>query len=331
VTLDRCPEVHNREIVRASTWKTGLEMKAATLLKTLFPALLLFAASPTNAGDYPQRRVATWFPAGDGRIVIYSYHLDETLATTYRRSDTYDQAGLQGIVAIFRSRSDQKRHHVDLILIELLDHLQDHFEADSIELISGYRSLPFNKTLAKASRNVAEDSMHVVGQAADIHIDEVTEAIVSEYVRSLRVGGVGYYPAHDFVHIDTGEVRNWDLPDEPGRRLTAMRKGITWQIISDRDTHLPGQAIRFVITNKTGSPKTLQNAPILQIFRRGMWEPKYPLSIPGELTVGPGETCKGLWRPSEQDPFGKYRIILSESERFPHLDARSNEFYRKRK
>jgi uncharacterized protein YcbK (DUF882 family) len=306
-------------------------MKSATMLKYIFVALLLIAASPAKAGDYPRNRIATRFPAGDGEIVIYSYHLDETLSTTYRRSDTYDKTGLQGIVDIFRSRSDQKRHHIDLILIELLDHLQDHFEADSIELISGYRSSALNKSLAKTRPDVAEESMHLLGRAADVHIDEVTEEIVADYVRSLKVGGVGYYPAHDFVHIDTGEIRHWDLPDEPGRRLTAMRKGISWQIITDRDIHLPGQAIRFVITNTTDSPKTVQNTPILQIFGRGTWVSKVPLPIPGKLTVGPGETWKGRWSPSKHDPFGKYRIVIPEFEHFPHLDARSNEFYRKRK
>ena len=307
-------------------------MGVATMLKYTFLALLLIAASPAKAGVYPQNRRATRFPAGDGEIVIYSYHLDETLATTYRRSNTYAQAGLQAIVDIFRSRSDQKRHPIDLTLIELLDHLQDHFGADSIELISGYRSQPLNKSLAKTCRNVSEESMHVLGRAVDVHIDEVTEEIVADYVRRLKVGGVGYYPAHDFVHIDTGDIRNWDLPDEPGRRLTAMRKGITWQIITDVDIHLPGEAIRFVVTNTTGSPKTLQNAPILQLFRRGTWVSKAPLpAMPAELTVGSGGTWKGIWRPSEHDPFGKYRIVIPESEHFPHLDARSNEFYRKRK
>jgi uncharacterized protein YcbK (DUF882 family) len=306
-------------------------MRVAITLKFVFPALLLITASPAKAGIYPRNRIATRFPGGDGKIVIYSYHLDETLSTTYRISDTYDQAGLQRIVDIFRSRSDQKRHHVDLLLIELLDHLQDHFRADSIELISGYRSPPFNRTLAKTCCDVAEDSMHVLGRAADVHIDEVTEEIVADYVRSLKVGGVGYYPAHDFVHLDTGEIRNWDLPDEPGRRLTAMRKGITWQVITDRDIHLPGQTIRFVVTNKTASPKTLQNAPILQIFRRGIWVSKSPLRIPPEPTIGAGESWQGEWRPSACDPFGKHRIIIPESEHYPHLDARSNEFYRKRK
>jgi uncharacterized protein YcbK (DUF882 family) len=305
-------------------------MRASTWLKYVFPVLLLFAASAAETDDYPRKRIATRFPAGDGKIVIYSYHLDETRSTTYRRSDGYDQAGLRGIVGIFRSRSDQKRHHIDLTLIELLDHLQDHFEADSIELISGYRSSALNKFLAKTCRNVAEESMHVLGRAADVHIDEVTEGIVADYVCNLEVGGVGYYPAYDFVHIDTGEIRRWDVPDEPGRRLTAMRKGISWQIITDRDIHLPGQAIRFAITNTTASPKTLRNAPILQIFRRGAWVSKVSLPTLRVLTVGSGETWKGVWRPSKDDPFGKYRIVIPESEHYPHLDARSNEFYRKR-
>jgi uncharacterized protein YcbK (DUF882 family) len=318
--------------MRASTRKTGLGVKAATLPKYLLPVLLLLiAASPLGAGDYPSKCVTTRFPRGDGRIVIYSYHLDETLVTTYRTSDVYDETGLQRIASIFRSRSDQKTHRVDIILIELLDHLQDHFEADSIELISGYRSRPFNAALAKSSGDVAEESMHVHGRAADVHIDEVTEEIVADYVRSLKVGGVGYYPARDFVHIDTGDVRNWDLADEPGRRLIAMRQGIVWQIITDRDIHLPGEEIDFGLTNTTGNRKKLRNAPILQIFRRGMWTSKGPLPVPKDLTVGPGETWNGFWKPSAQAPFGKYRIVITESERFPHLEARSNEFYRKRR
>jgi uncharacterized protein YcbK (DUF882 family) len=26
---------------------------------------------------------------------------------------------------------------------------------------------------------------------------------------SLRAGGVGYYPQSQFVHLDTGRLRNW--------------------------------------------------------------------------------------------------------------------------
>jgi len=27
--------------------------------------------------------------------------------------------------------------------------------------------------------------------------------------RNLKLGGVGYYPTSDFVHVDTGRVRYW--------------------------------------------------------------------------------------------------------------------------
>jgi len=27
---------------------------------------------------------------------------------------------------------------------------------------------------------------------------------------ALQMGGVGYYPDDDFVHVDTGAVRHWD-------------------------------------------------------------------------------------------------------------------------
>jgi uncharacterized protein YcbK (DUF882 family) len=41
-------------------------------------------------------------------------------------------------------------------------------------------------------------------QAQGVSLDRVRAA-----ARTLRQGGVGYYPASNFVHVDTGRVRYW--------------------------------------------------------------------------------------------------------------------------
>ena len=47
------------------------------------------------------------------------------------------------------------------------------------------------------------------GKAIDIRLPGVPLARVREAALDLKLGGVGYYPGSDFVHVDTGRVRTW--------------------------------------------------------------------------------------------------------------------------
>jgi uncharacterized protein YcbK (DUF882 family) len=289
----------------------------------------VLSAAAASGGNIPVKALETPFPPGDGKLSIYSYHLDRYHEIVYRRGDSYDPEGLKQIERAFRSR-DGKSHPIDLLLIELLDHLQEHFKAETIELISGYRSPKLNERLRKEGVPAGENSYHIEGKAADIHFDEITEEKIEEYARSLAVGGVGYYPAQDFVHVDTGEVRRWSLPDKPGRLFTALRKGALWEVTTDRDLYLPGESIPFSILNITRTPKKRDIPLQLQRFRKGEWVFVKELLPAGSREVGPGKTVPGAWKPDAADPFGKFRMVLPGPEGFPHLEARSNEFYRKR-
>jgi len=37
-----------------------------------------------------------------------------------------------------------------------------------------------------------------------IHLEHLRDT-----AKSLKIGGVGFYPASNFVHVDTGRVRYW--------------------------------------------------------------------------------------------------------------------------
>jgi hypothetical protein len=78
-----------------------------------------------------------------------------------------------------------------------------------IEVVSGYRSPKYNLMLRKKGHQVARHSQHMEGHAVDFRIRGVTTRQVLSYVRSLHMGGVGFYPHSQFVHSDTGPVRYW--------------------------------------------------------------------------------------------------------------------------
>ena len=83
------------------------------------------------------------------------------------------------------------------------------FRAPRIEVVSGYRSPKYNLMLRKKGHQVARESQHTQGTAVDFRIRGVTTETLRDFVRSLHLGGVGYYPRTHFVHADTGKVRYW--------------------------------------------------------------------------------------------------------------------------
>lgn len=148
--------------------------------------------------------------SGDGVIGMQDIQTKEFFNVIYRnRNGHYDDEALVVIDHIFRCHGQQEKFPISLKLIELIDHIQDHFDAKEVRIISGYRSPSYNAKLKARSRRVARESLHMEGMAADIIIPGVSAARLRDYAKSLRAGGVGYYGANAFVHIDIGEVRHW--------------------------------------------------------------------------------------------------------------------------
>ncbi len=78
-----------------------------------------------------------------------------------------------------------------------------------IHIVSGYRSREYNERLIREGRGVSPRSLHLSGMAIDFRIPGVPSKTVARTALDLRAGGVGFYPASDFVHIDSGRVRSW--------------------------------------------------------------------------------------------------------------------------
>jgi hypothetical protein len=98
---------------------------------------------------------------------------------------------------------------MDTRLLNVLARAARKFSAARIEIVSGYRSPKYNLMLRKKGHQVARQSQHVEGHAVDFRIRGVPTRSLLVFVRSLRLGGVGFYPHSQFVHSDTGRVRYW--------------------------------------------------------------------------------------------------------------------------
>lgn len=149
-------------------------------------------------------------PRGDGVLSLYNVHLKETVTVEYRRGNgRYSDAGLEKINHLLRCRADNKETEMARDLIELVDHLQDHFGVRTVDVVSGYRTPSFNAYLKRLGRRVARHSRHMLGEAMDIRLPGVNMRTVRNYLVVLRTGGVGYYGRSRFVHVDVGPFRTW--------------------------------------------------------------------------------------------------------------------------
>ena len=110
---------------------------------------------------------------------------------------------------LFRSRTGDV-YQMDPALLDLLHTLARSTQsARPFEVISAYRSPRTNAQLRAHTEGVAAGSLHMVGQAIDIRLTDVPLPKLRDAAKALGVGGVGYYPSSDFVHVDTGRVRFW--------------------------------------------------------------------------------------------------------------------------
>jgi len=100
---------------------------------------------------------------------------------------------------------------IDPGVFELLYRVQREFGGTrTFEVISGYRCPATNGRLRETrGGGVARHSLHMEGRAIDVRLPGVSLADLRDAAQSLRVGGVGFYPREQFVHLDTGRVRSW--------------------------------------------------------------------------------------------------------------------------
>ena len=138
-------------------------------------------------------------------------HTGEALSVAYRVAGTHVTHALQSIDHLLRDHRTGDTHAIDPALLDQLQQLaQITGTRRPYQVISGFRSERSNLLLrTTGGGGVAKDSLHMQGCAIDIRLADVRLADLRTAAMSLKLGGVGYYPGSDFVHLDSGRVRSW--------------------------------------------------------------------------------------------------------------------------
>lgn len=164
------------------------------------------AAAPAGAAS----RAGLPSTRGPRSLSFFNTHTNESLETIYWCDDAYCAPGLKEIDHLLRDHRTGEVKEIDRSLLDLLHELRSEIGVNQpFHVISGYRSQASNTLLRHEGHGVAARSFHIQGRAVDIRLPGVGLGELRDIAVRLGRGGVGYYPASDFVHVDVGPPRTW--------------------------------------------------------------------------------------------------------------------------
>ncbi len=150
------------------------------------------------------------FNLPEKRLHLKSIHTGEEIHVAFWRSGAYLQSGLTQLNKFLRDHRTGDVTKMDPELFALVHRVYEKSGSHKpIEIISGFRSIKTNDMLRAQGRNVAKNSQHVQGKAMDIRITDVPLKKQRDIALEMGVGGVGFYSASRFIHVDTGRPRRW--------------------------------------------------------------------------------------------------------------------------
>lgn len=182
--------------------------------------------------------------AEERTLSIYNIHTKEALTVTYKKDGKYVPEAMDQLNQMMRDWRRNLVIKMDPALIDLIWELHEELGSkEPVHLICGYRSVATNEMLRRTQGGQAQNSRHIVGQAADIVFPDVPLKQLRYSALIAERGGVGFYPAsgYPFVHVDTGNVRHW--PRVPRLELAVLfPKGHSLHIPADGRPLTPADA-----------------------------------------------------------------------------------------
>jgi len=145
------------------------------------------------------------------RLRLFHTHTGQRLDIVYRHGDTYDPDALVQLNRYLRDHRTGDVHEYDPRVFDLLHDLTAALGRPNseIDIVCGYRTPWSNEYLRTHGHGVARHSLHMQAMAIDIRVPGVRSSTLRDTALGLGRGGVGYYAASDFVHLDVGRVRRW--------------------------------------------------------------------------------------------------------------------------
>jgi uncharacterized protein YcbK (DUF882 family) len=210
----------------------GTFAKHRVLLRSLSLVLTVAIAMATTPVSIRAETTA----ADERMLEMHNIHNNENIKIVYKRNGKFIPEALQKLDHFMRDWRKDITIKMDPNLYDII--WQAHTELGSqepIDLISGHRSAKTNNNLRSKGGGQARRSLHITGQAADLHFPDIKVQQLRNEGLILERGGVGYYPKSGipFVHLDTGPVRHW--PRLPRQELALLfPSGHSKHVPSDR-------------------------------------------------------------------------------------------------
>jgi uncharacterized protein YcbK (DUF882 family) len=166
----------------------------------------------TTAGLLGASRAALAMPmiSVGTRVRLVDAHTGAVFDGVYRNPKGPIALAMDQLGLFLRDRRTGGVTNIDAGVIDFVAAVTAAIGQPSANILSAYRSLQTNAMLEHTMFGVADNSQHLYGRALDVSfstgLDDAMQA-----ARAMKRGGVGWYPKSEFIHLDVGPVRNWDL------------------------------------------------------------------------------------------------------------------------
>ena len=169
---------------------------------------LIFAGVPFSRAAEPRMPLVN---NSTYRLNFFHTHTGEHLTVVYRDGEGYDAESLARLNRYLRDHRTGDIHEYDPRVFDLLHDLTSALGNPDLEIdvVCGYRTPWSNEFLRTHGHGVARHSLHMQAMAIDIRVPGIPTSRLRDAALALHRGGVGYYAASDFVHVDVGRVRSW--------------------------------------------------------------------------------------------------------------------------
>ncbi len=206
-----------------------------------------------------------FFLEGDGVLNLTHHKTGRKGIFHYRDEEGHypsaERLRLQRLLAVPPQTNDE----IELRLIALLDHLEDHFAVEEIRVFSSFRTAQKNQQLRRRGRPAARASLHLEGMAVDMIIPNIPPRKVWNYLRSLQCCGAGLSPGGS-LHLDTGPSRFWEEATAGVEEAVVSRNKFLI-LRTDQDLYRPGETIRLRIARITDFP--VEVVPVATVMKGG--------------------------------------------------------------
>jgi uncharacterized protein YcbK (DUF882 family) len=129
-------------------------------------------------------------------VELYDVNHGEAVTITIARDGSVDPPTARVIKHLFRCKRSDRKKMIAKQTLAMFAGVAAHWRGHTIDIHSGYRAI------GQLGREPAK-SYHRKGRAIDFSIRGVPTTVVRDYLwTTFRHVGVGWYPEHDFLHLD---------------------------------------------------------------------------------------------------------------------------------